>query len=122
MSVDLHAPHICSAVVLMFERGDPGRPIVAGVLRGSTVGWPLADSPAQVEVDADVQRMMISAHEQLVLRCGEASIALTKAVKVLVEGSYLPSRFERRDPHRGRLSPAGLEAILSASGRGARWS
>lgn len=90
-SVDLQGPHIGAPVVLMFERGDPGLPIVLGVLRGAA-GWPQADKPAQVDVDADGQRMIVSAKEQLVLRCGKASITLTKAGKVLVEGSYVLSR------------------------------
>ena len=90
-SVDLHGPHIGQSVLLMFEQGDPLRPIVIGVLRGQT-GWPDADKPAQVDVDVDGQRMIVSAKEQLVLRCGKASITLTKAGKVLIEGSYLLSR------------------------------
>ena len=90
-SVDLHGPHIGASVVLMFEHGDPDRPVVLGVLRGQP-GWPLDDKPAQVDVDADGQRMTVSAREQLVLRCGKASITLTKAGKVLVEGSYVLSR------------------------------
>jgi len=90
-SVDLHGPHIGASVVLMFEQGDPSRPLVIGVLRGRT-GWPLAEAPAQVEVDASGQRMIVSAKEQLVLRCGKSSITLTKAGKVLIEGSYLLSR------------------------------
>jgi len=90
-SVDLHGEHIGSAVVLVFEHGAPDRPIVVGVLRGQA-GWPLENPPAQVEVDADGQRMIVSAREQLVFRCGKASITLTKAGKVLIEGSYLLSR------------------------------
>ena len=89
-SVDLHGPHIGSSVVLLFENGDAERPVVVGVLRGAP-GWPL-DKTAQVEVDADGQRMVVNAREQLVLRCGKASITLTKAGKVLIEGSYLLSR------------------------------
>lgn len=90
-SVDLQGPHIGQSVLLVFERGDPLRPVVIGVLRGAT-GWPDADKPAQVDVDVDGQRMIVSAKEQLVLRCGKASITLTKAGKVLIEGSYVLSR------------------------------
>jgi len=90
-SVDLHGSHIGAPVVLMFEDGNPDQPIVVGVLRGQA-GWPLENPPAQVEVDVDGQRMVVSAREQLVLRCGKASITLTKAGKVLIEGSYLLSR------------------------------
>jgi hypothetical protein len=86
-SVDLHAPHVGSSVVLAFEQGDPACPVVLGVLKGQT-GLPIAE----VEVDADGQRLIISAREQLVLRCCKASITLTKAGKVLIEGSYVLSR------------------------------
>ncbi len=90
-TIDLHGPHIGSSVVLMFENGDASLPIVLGVLHDSA-GWPMDDRPAQVEVDADGHRMMVTAREQLILRCGKASITLTKAGKVSIEGSYVESR------------------------------
>jgi hypothetical protein len=91
--VDLHGAHIGRAVVLMFEQADPARPIVMGVLRGGA-GWPGAEvpAPAQVEVDADGERLLVSARTQMVLRCGKASITLTRAGKVLIQGSYVLSR------------------------------
>jgi len=89
--VDLHGPHMGQGVVLMFEQGDVHKPIVMGVLQGQA-GWPLAEPPATVDVDADGRRMVVSASEQLVLRCGKASITLTKAGKVLIDGSYVLSR------------------------------
>jgi Domain of unknown function (DUF6484) len=91
-TIDLHGRHIGAQVLLLFENGDPQRPIVIGVLREPT-GWPLESQPAgQVEVDADGARLIVQAGEQLVLRCGKASITLTKAGKVLIEGSYVLSR------------------------------
>lgn len=90
-TVDLHGAHIGAAVVLAFEHGDPHRPVVIGVVQGSGA-WPLPEAPAQVQVDADGQRLVVHAREQLVLRCGKASITLTKAGKVLIEGTYLSSR------------------------------
>ena len=100
-SVDLHGPHIGSSVVLMFENADPARPIVIGVLCGSA-GWP-ADSevPAQVELDADGKRMIVSAREQLVLRCGKASITLSKGGEILIDGSYVSSRSSGANRLRG---------------------
>ena len=89
--VDLHDPHIGRQVVMMFEAGDPAKPIVLGVLREGE-GWPLDEKPNQVEVDADGERMLVTAKEQIVLRCGKASITLTRAGKVLIKGSYLLSR------------------------------
>lgn len=90
-AVDLHGAHIGKRLVLMFECGDPLRPIVMGVLRQGE-GWPLEERPGQVEVDVDGERMIVSAREQLVLRCGKASVTLTKAGKVLIQGTYVLSR------------------------------
>lgn len=90
-TVDLQGPHIGQSVVLMFDAGNPLRPIVMGVLRGQ-MGWPMDPKPAQVEVDADGQRMIVNAKEQLVLRCGKASITLTQVGKVLIEGTHISSR------------------------------
>jgi len=54
--------------------------------------WPLPDRPGHVEVDADGERLVVTAKEQIVLRCGKASITLTKAGKVLIQGAYVSSR------------------------------
>jgi Domain of unknown function (DUF6484) len=89
--IDLHSGHVGQQVALMFENGNADEPIIMGLLRGGE-GWPLEDAPAQLDVDADGRRLHIGAREQLVLRCGQASITLTKAGKVLIEGSYVLSR------------------------------
>lgn len=89
-TVDLHGAHIGRQVVIMFEAKDLAKPIIMGVLREGE-GWPLEQRPGQVEVDVDGERLMVSAKEQLVLKCGKASITLTKAGKVLIKGSYLSS-------------------------------
>jgi len=89
--VDLHGAHIGKSVALTFEGGDPFSPIVMGVLREGD-GWPLPEQPGQVEVDADGERLIVSAREQVVIRCGKASITLTKAGKVLIQGAYVLSR------------------------------
>jgi hypothetical protein len=94
-TVDLHGAHIGRPVVLMFDGGDPLRPIVLGCIRGdsTTSAEQLGvEQPGQVEVDVDGERQLISAKEQLVLRCGKASITLTKAGKVLIQGAYVSSR------------------------------
>jgi uncharacterized protein DUF6484 len=90
-TLDLHGAHIGREVVLMFEEGDPRRPIILGCLPQKE-GWPQADGPGEVEVDADGERLLVTAREQLVLRCGKASITLTSAGKVLIQGTYLSSR------------------------------
>jgi hypothetical protein len=89
--VALTADVIGSDVVLQFEAGDPELPNILGRLQ-STGAWPLEERPAQVQVDADGRRFVVDAKEEITLRCGKASITLTKADKVIVEGTYVLHR------------------------------
>jgi hypothetical protein len=89
--VDLHGDHIGRRVLLMFESSGDGGPIIAGVLRDEP-DWKHPDAPDHYEMLADGQRLIVTAKEQLVLRCGMASITLTKEGKVLIQGTYLSSR------------------------------
>ena len=89
--IDLHGAHIGRQVLLAFEGADPARPIVIGVLQGQ-VPWPVKDRPDQVQVDADGQRLVVTAQKEMVLRCGKASITLTQSGQVLIEGSYVSTR------------------------------
>lgn len=90
--VDVHAPHIGRGVVLAFEHGDPLRPIVMGVLTEGAPAWPLAPVGGQVELDADGQRMVVSAQHELVLRCGKASITLSKTGRIVIAGEEVSTR------------------------------
>jgi hypothetical protein len=90
-SVDLCAQHIGQEVTLVFEDGNPQKPIVTGRIRVPSA-WPATERPAEVEVDADGKRLTLTAREQLVLRCGKASLTLTAAGKVLIEGAYVSNR------------------------------
>ena len=90
-TVDLHGQHIGRNVALMFERGDPRQPIVIGLLR-RPAERPICEVPGHVEVDSDGERLMVSARQQLVLKCGKASITLTKAGKILIRGAYISNR------------------------------
>jgi len=89
--VDLHGPHIGGQVVLMFDGGDPARPVIMGVLR-EREGWPLGEQPGHVAADVDGERLIVSARKELVLRCGKASITLTRAGRVLIRGSDVLTR------------------------------
>jgi hypothetical protein len=89
-TLDLHGSHIGRDVVLMFEDGDPQQPIVLGCLPQKE-GRPESVLPGHVDVDADGERLQVTAKEQLVLRCGKATITLTKAGKVLIQGTYVSS-------------------------------
>jgi len=81
-------------VVLMFAGGDPRRPIVMGFLQAVPVNGEAA-APQTVSVPAaevDGERIVFTAEKEIVLRCGRASITLTRAGKVLIRGAYLLSR------------------------------
>jgi hypothetical protein len=90
-TVDLHSTHIGQDVVLTFDSGDLARPIIIGLLQSKRDGADICRHP-RVEVEADGQRVLVTAEEQLVLRCGKSSITLTKSGKVLIVGEYISSR------------------------------
>jgi hypothetical protein len=88
--VDLRGAHIGQQVVLMFEDGDPQRPIIMGVLR-TPQAWPLPEPPGQLEVDADGERLIVTAKEELVLRCGKSCITLHRDGKISIRGVHVVS-------------------------------
>jgi hypothetical protein len=89
-TVDLRAPHIGRPVVLVFESGDPAKPIITGCLRQPD-DRPLTDVSGGVEVQADGERLVVSAVHGLVLRCGKASITLSPDGKIVVRGTHVVS-------------------------------
>lgn len=89
-TVDLHGSHIGRDAVLMFEAGDPQRPIVVGCIRQSG-DTSVPDISQRVQVDADGERLVINAQRGLVLRCGKASITLSPDGKVVVKGAQVVS-------------------------------
>jgi Domain of unknown function (DUF6484) len=86
-AVALEKTEIGQAVVLMFEDNDPRKPIVMGVLQNTA-----AAKTNAVQLQADDERIVITADREIVLRCGDASITLTKAGKILIRGAYVLSR------------------------------
>ena len=92
-TVRLQRTQLGAEVVVMCECGDPRRPIVMGVLQDSIARAPEAvQRQAPVTVYVDDERYAITAEREIVLRCGEASITLTRAGKVIIKGTYVLSR------------------------------
>jgi hypothetical protein len=85
----LDSTDIGREAVLVFEDGDPNRPILLGILRPP--GIP-EERLANVAISADGKRLSITADHEIVLRCGQASVTLTRAGKILIRGAYLLSR------------------------------
>lgn len=89
-TVSLTFDSVGSKVALMFEEGDPHRALIIGLIQR-----PVLQSPTSFEsaaVISDGKRTVIKAEEEIELRCGQASIILTKAGKVIIRGAYLLSR------------------------------
>ena len=79
-------------VVLVFEGGDPSRPIALGVLEPLTPAASAQPAASPFKLDADGERLEIQANREIVLQVGKASITLTRAGKILLRGAYLLSR------------------------------
>ena len=111
-----------AGVLLVFENGDPGLPIVTGLIR-TRMPQPLpalleqvldgvAESPSEsapdlrparpiqtgvvarpsgppAEARVDGKRVVLEGSQEVILRCGEASITLRKDGKVILRGTYL---------------------------------
>jgi hypothetical protein len=77
-------------VLVVFEDGDAERPIVVGVLEPAPLDT--ARAVAQEPAQASDERCIVEASQEIVLRCGDASITLTKGGKVLIKGTYVLSR------------------------------
>jgi hypothetical protein len=83
-------------VALTFLDGDPLRPLALGLVR------PRAE-PQPPAAEAEPEQLVLTAKRDITLRCGRASITLTRAGKVLVRGTYLS------------LRSSGMQRITGAS-------
>jgi hypothetical protein len=89
----------CGAqVAVAFEGGDRLRPIVLGVLRSrKSQGKGRALNPGENEpavVELDGKTVTLAAADTLTLRCGTASITLSRDGTLIIRGAYLQSRSE----------------------------
>jgi len=60
-----------------------------------------AAESVEVEAVADGERVLLQAERELVLRCGKASITLTRAGKILIRGAYVSSHADGAQRIRG---------------------
>lgn len=83
--VALDENQIGQPAVVAFEGGDLARPIILGLVQS-------AENPKKVSFVADGEKFVVAAEREIELRCGEASITLTRSGKVVIKGEYVLSR------------------------------
>jgi hypothetical protein len=81
-----------SDVVVVFDHGDVRQPIIIGMLQNPRERPPASAPEPLVSAQVDDQRVELTAEREIVLKCGEASITLTRAGKVIIKGAYILSR------------------------------
>ena len=84
-------------LALAFENGDPQKPIILGLIQLphssiESAGHPAGADKQDLNASVDGETITLTAQKEIVLRCGQASITLTRAGKVLIRGAYLLSR------------------------------
>lgn len=95
-TLNLKPANIGSKVVLAFDDGNPLCPIILGIIKQEKrTELPLLqecpENAASQDIEVDGERIIIDAEKEIVLRCGESSITLTKSGKVLIRGKYVLS-------------------------------
>ena len=88
------AMQVRRAVLLVFEQGDERKPVIVGALKPVPKPRPASASAESqsVQVKADGTRVEVSARDEVVLRCGEASITLRRNGRVIIKGAYVETR------------------------------
>jgi hypothetical protein len=91
-----HAVAMNAEVLLLLEDDRPDLPIVVGLLTSrASLATPEdgdAVAPGRLEAIVDGQRVVVEAHDEIVLRCGEASVTLRRNGRVVVRGTYVETR------------------------------
>ncbi|RQW85785.1 MAG: hypothetical protein EHM79_11055 [Geobacter sp.] len=93
-------------VLLAFENNDPKFPIIIDTMYSliEEIAEPTtvvveAEEPQEVTVDG--KSISFEAENEIVLKCGKASITLTKAGKILIKGDYVLSQSSGENRIRG---------------------
>lgn len=92
---ELDISAVGSELALLFECGDPMRPLVVGRIVDP------ARRKQELEVIRDGNRIVITGEERIELRCGLASIILEKDGRVTIRGSQVTSQASGTNSVRG---------------------
>ena len=108
----INPEHIGRQVALLFTEGNLSSPLIIGFIHSpllemvesfsspeaadaeadSSTSKPALSQQKTPDAYVDGRRVVLEGHEEVVLRCGEASITLTKAGKIMIRGKYILNR------------------------------
>lgn len=117
-TITISPQHLGRQVALMFTQGSNPMPVIIGLIHsplqqvldtvlantvtpnGDELIFPGSlntsnNPPSELSsslVQIDGKQLILEGHEEIVLRCGEASITLNKSGKISIRGKYLLSR------------------------------
>lgn len=89
-TVPLRQKDVGCPVAILYETG--GCPVVIGLIQDLKKPAEEDGPECAVELVLDGQRVELRAEKEITLRCGDASLTLTRAGKVLIRGAYICSR------------------------------
>ena len=106
--VSLTEKNVGDQVAIAFEKGDLTKPLILGILRtAENIGKKLA-----ITIDDD--KVAVTADREIELRCGEASVTLTRAGKVIHQGRICPDACVGSKPNPRGLRSDQLKLSLIA--------
>lgn len=82
------------AVLLVFEQERSDQPVIVGLLNPAPPCKP-------VEALVDGKRVVLEGQDEVVLRCGDASITLRRNGRVVIRGTYVETRAQGVNRIRG---------------------
>lgn len=92
---ELHSGMIGAEVALLFQEGDPRRPLIVGrIVEPSRA----SNTP---QVIRDGERVVVTGQERVELRCGKASIIMEKDGHITIRGTYVTSHASAANRIRG---------------------
>src|SRR5688572_12894921 len=88
----------CQQTVVLFENGDPARPLIVGFIEAlgavDTTRPDKREGTPFVEADVDGKRVRVTAQDEIVLQCGSASVTLRRNGRVVIRGTYVETQSE----------------------------
>ena len=93
-TVALDVADIGKEIALLFEGGNPERPLIIGRIQNPHEDKePQQDEENEItDIEIDGEQISLTAKQSIRLKCGKASITLTRSGKILVRGTYILNR------------------------------